>query len=627
MKEAELRQLERIAIESGDPEDQKRFERELKRSGRLRPLTLQLSASKLETAFGERTGCRRKWWLKHVRRLPVAKTASQAFGTVTHSVCERWLKADRRGIDPETGEPVELYPEGWETDIDRKGEKTTVTPREAKLIRVLVEKAIEEGILEREAGRVIEHEFKYHLLTVESRTGEKTRVNIKGFIDVLLPYGITDHKTTKNLRWAKSANKLRTNIQMLVYAMVLVLLYRERGETVPEQIQLAHNYFEKDFDNPRLRKVVTMVPTTEVEDHWDQVKEWAKELVFLTEAKTWEQVPGPKSTASACNAFGGCEFRGICSKRETTDRYTRRINRQLAQAGLNTTRKPEEVKPVKVKSFEERLKEKEAKKKKLNAQKKKRKTGAAPEQGVNPPKPKTMQTREREEPAKFTGTPAPWAQADCVACGGSGMASNGNPCRICVGEAPGKLHPSNYDKAVDGDGNIQWVHKESGDGFTSKPEVGKATAKKIERESEAPKKATKKKKKKKKAAAKKKKKATKKPEPEAKTVTEEDTPQQVPAMGFVLCYGCRPTKGAGMGVRTLEDLLAEYGAALAKKNKVDSFWKLDAFARRDRLREVAPKIAKRLGGLYIVVPRHAGPDLSALASALRPLAVGEFVAE
>jgi len=593
---------------------------------------MQISASQLETFAAKDTGCRRKWVFQSHLYLPEAMSKKFAFGTVTHSVAERWLRADRTGRD-ETGKEVDLFPEGWETESDRfSGESMTLDPREAKLIRVLIDKAIEEGMLERERGRKVEHEFRVPVCQVANPDGTVCQVHVKGYIDIMFPGGVEDHKTTKSKRYCKSANKLRQTIQMLLYGKILLLHYEEKGRTPPEVLSLCHNYFVKDFDNPEIRKVVTQVPISEIEEFWNElVIPAATEMVFLKRADHWSQVPGPDSPASACNAYGGCTFRSICNKNETVPRYKARIESLQQQQGLSrvkhTTQDTKEV-TVAFGSLEEALAARKAKKKGKKGTKKA--PAASTTKGVNPPK--TREAEEKEEAAEAAPThanPAPWADADCMACEGGGMNTRGNPCKICVAEAPGKLHPSNFDKGVTSEGDILWTHKQTKETTKTSPEVGEVEAKTIDKASKAPAKRTKKKASKKSAP---------KPEPVEEDEPEPEDSAEAPALVaqaqaqatgrgiFGLYFGCRPVNCPSTD---LGSILNEFGAALGKKrgeNGETSYYSLHAFSRRDWLTQVAGKIAGRISG-PVVVQRVATPDEISLAAALRPFAQFVVVCE
>ena len=195
------------------------------------------------TQFEEAELCVRKWWLHRVRGLQVpTATGSQVFGTVLHSVIERYLSADEIGTVPCStchgsnfyGDdvcsaceghgrvPVDLYPPGWTNATNRWGKSDgTITPAEGDVIQRLVGQAIESGVIERLPDRLLEHEIKIPLVTLPcgpcqgagcekcEGTGKGTQVNFTGFSDYLTPEGVQDHKSTSSMKWAKSPEALR----------------------------------------------------------------------------------------------------------------------------------------------------------------------------------------------------------------------------------------------------------------------------------------------------------------------------------------------------------------------------------------------------------------------------------
>ena len=76
---------------------------------------LTVSASQIDTF----RLCPRKWWLGKIRKLPGNAGAQHfIFGTILAEVCERYLLADDLGYD-KSGVPVDLYPPGWTSAINR----------------------------------------------------------------------------------------------------------------------------------------------------------------------------------------------------------------------------------------------------------------------------------------------------------------------------------------------------------------------------------------------------------------------------------------------------------------------------------------------------------------------------
>lgn len=300
--------------------------------------------------------CKRKWWLKHVRKLKEPSSTSQVFGTVLHAVIDRWLHGDALGRDPKTGLMVDLYPPNWTKATNRFDEDKSdgeISPKEQDQIKRLVTAAIEQGVLEKPLDRVIEQNFQesiIHLpcplcegegkivvgLTGKAEAcptcggdGKGTHVMVKGFIDLLDPNCVTDHKSTKSMKWAKSPAKLRNDIQMRVYAWyLLVKLYRANNLLPPEKIILRHNQFCKDENDLRVRKTEAFITPEEIDAFWGDMERRAVEMDTLRRrADQWSDCPDPPEYADACNAYGGCNFRSICGGRETEEMYENRLAR------------------------------------------------------------------------------------------------------------------------------------------------------------------------------------------------------------------------------------------------------------------------------------------------------------
>jgi hypothetical protein len=138
--------------------------------------------------------CARKWWFKSVHRLPEPQKEGQIVGTVAHAVIERYLAADDLGRD-KSGAQVELYPTGWDSEL---------TALQADTIKRLVKAGLENGMLERVAGRELEAPF--------ARVVVPDQIAIQGYIDVLSPLFVQDHKTTKARRYVKKKDDLRKDV-------------------------------------------------------------------------------------------------------------------------------------------------------------------------------------------------------------------------------------------------------------------------------------------------------------------------------------------------------------------------------------------------------------------------------
>lgn len=294
------------------------------------------SASKLDLFMR----CRRAWWFESVRKLPVPKITAQTFGTVLHGVTERWLKADDHGRD-ETGNPVDITPPGWDLAVSRFAGpdgvhpiEGSVAPGEQVQILKLVEAAIENGILARVHGREIEAEFEVALLTMQEHGIDCT---VKGFIDLLLPDAVEDHKTTKATKWMKSPNELKRNVQMLLYSKILLERIRNAGGAIPPKVWIRHIYYCKDPEKPIVRKVEAQLTPAEIDEAWKMIQLLAMDMAGLRMGVDdgVAQIPPPANTAAACNAYGGCPFRFVCWNKQPVEDYIKTF--ENLRAGVDTS--------------------------------------------------------------------------------------------------------------------------------------------------------------------------------------------------------------------------------------------------------------------------------------------------
>lgn len=446
---------------------------------------LVVSASQHET-FNR---CERAWWLSKVRKLTDATTKSQVFGTVVHAVIERYLKADDlgRGAD---GLPVDLYPPGWQVAQGRFGEPSEgkIEPAQEADVRRLITTAIESGVLERLPGRRVEENFnrtvikmpclrcnglgkiggevigETDVVLVEEKCpdcggdGHGCTVQMTGFIDVAFRDAVWDHKTTKSMRYAKSPAKLATNTQMMIYAYELLKQAEDRGEPLPQTITLRHNVYCAQEN--KVRKVEAVVTREQIEQAWQGIIRNSQKMTeFRSIVNQWHEIHDPVNPSEACNAYGGCAFRSICSGQETEESYEKRVARQK-DVGYSTPAQyqpPPQIKgTTTVGNFDERLKAMAARNKAADV-------GAPPPttipaipvatnlEATKPVPPPVTIPATTPMPAPVTMTPAgmiapaaptevegvglvqppPWAVAGCAGCGGKGFNEKGHPCRIC----------------------------------------------------------------------------------------------------------------------------------------------------------------------------------------------------
>lgn len=566
---------------------------------------LVMSASQLATFAGEqwdpikgtmKEGCERKWAFEKVWRLPTEQKDYLMLGEILHEACERWLEADETGRN-EDGTPLNLWPDGWDDQLSHS---------DSALVRALVEKAIEEGMLRRSAGRIIEAPIQMPVV--------KREASLIGYVDLLLPDGVEDHKTTSNMRYAKTQEQLGNNTQLLVYAAFVVREWMREHKTLKDLpfVTLRHNVFLKDQDKPTIRPTQAQVPPDHVVSFWDRVVvpsaqkmlHWKKSGLPVTD---WEKVPGAKDKGT-CRKYGGCPFAGICSRRETPAAHKKRVQR------LNQHRETSaQETPV---ALFDKLKAKQGA---TPAPETKPEAAPAPEPAqdsapATPAPEPEAQVEAPAEPAQVRAA-APWANPDCRACKGTGLSRKGTVCKAC--ESANARSDSPVDitsfEIVAGEGVI---NISAGGAVIAQVQV---TAPVQSKDATTPKaaKATK-------ATAKP---AEEAPEPEkveeavkapkAKKETKAPAKRGRPKKGFTLLYGsARVTKRDTIN---LADVMRDYGTQLAESLQARDFFALKAFTRRDALASKAQVIAEGLGSALVFV-RPGNPDLDALAAALEPFA-------
>ena len=620
------------------------------------PLTI--SASQLATAWD----CERKWWLERVAKLPDVPKGYLTFGTVLHACLERWASADETGRGKD-GRPVEVFPEGWE-EVEEKGVRARVTPNEAALIRRLVEQAVERGLVQRGDGRVLERELRLPVIA---------GVDLVGFVDVFVPGSsgedrleddeiahlrytrpeIHDHKTfgESSTRFLKqkdptSPNYLGVDQQLLTYAAATSLIDGWDGPVV-----VRHNQFPK-FDDPRgPRSVEAVVPVEMWAEHWARVQDTAARLLKVRDIKRWDDVPGPYGS-EVCQKYGGCPFREICGRRTTLDGFRASIERRKAESGTRPN-----LSTVPRRRLDQMTNTTDIF---ARARRGATQPAQAPATAAIPAKhPETAAKAESASNPGINGgvppvpaapvlpggyVPPPWANPACTACHGLGFNSKGRPCPICDALAKRSKRPTSSMYLIEGSMQEGFTavgrSERTADLFAlSAPESWSSRAGAVApAQPEQPRPAEVSVETKPSEAA-----AVKTPSasvvqpPRTETISTSTTIEQAqlaaapaeaeekrgrgrPKAGITLLIGCAQMKGPDRPTTTVQELLQKLGAELAKDMGVSSYWELDAFKRRDRIRQRAEQIAEGLGRTVLLVPGIRDPDADSLVGALLPFA-------
>lgn len=552
--------------------------------------------------------CPRSWCFDKIFKLPKPPIKPGPFGETLHGVAERFAQ----------GDDVEMYPGGWDADV---------SSGEAELIRCLISKAIEEGVLRRLPGAIPESPFQREIL---DENGEPTGASLIGFGDLIAEDGYEDHKTTINFRYNKTEEALAEDAQMMIGGAEVVIRAAEKGITL-DSVWLRHNYFLKDRVDPKVKPIEVTVSRKQIEDFWYKVVaptaacmvDWKKKL-NSDEVGRWKEIPRATSSG-VCKKYSGCPFLGICSGTESPAEYKVRMIRQIE----SFRQSEQERKDIMASIFDT------AKKKSRPVPKTVEEVKTTPVTTQVTTQETAPETTQEVEVEIVNENAAPWYNQGCMACSTNatpGFNTRGEPCRACDAAQKRAGGPTSLDYTRDfDDGLLILTHKEKGTQVVL-PWVGEVTV----TPAPAPKPA-KAQRKPRVATADKVKEATAEtpqtipvtePEitpPSAKTVASE--PQEPkkrgrPRRGFTLIYGTQ--KRGKEKVLDLHQILHEYGKELAEHLGSDSYYNLDFGKRRDYMAARAEQIAEKLGPAVVVVTGR-DPDILTFAAALEPFAADVFI--
>jgi len=562
--------------------------------------------------------CPRAWIFEKIWRLPRKPIAAGPFGDCLHDVAQRYAEADERGIDPRTGQEVDLFPDGWDAEVSAS---------DAELIRALIIQAIEKGVLRRLPNAVAELPFQY-----EAAQG----ASVMGFGDYVAEDGYEDHKTTKSFRYNKTKEELATNIQMLIGAAVVITRALQQGVELKE-VWLRHNYFLKDRVAPKVKPVETTVTADAVRKFWEEIVlpvtakmvDWKRKLAGTT-AEKWREIPKATS-AGVCRAYGGCSFAAICGGKESPSEYSTRMEREIKRIEQDNQERNAIMSDI------------------FATAKKRKKPVPAPElpKEEETPQAESAQAEEpqaeaapKAEDTEPNPLAAPWYQPGCVACSENpnpGFNSRGMPCKACDAARRRAKLPTSADYTVTLEDGVLIIEPKNeaeqatfvtwvgGVDVIDPPAVSKAedTPKQQAKQAEAVRKVQ--------AAT------ADTPAPDA--VAEEPLvpPQAVagqskraptesrdlrrggrPKGGLTILYGTQK-RHKGKTITDMHTVLRTYGTALAEKMGASSYYDLDFGKRRDWLASKAEAISEELGTALVCVT-GSDPDVMALASALEPFA-------
>lgn len=289
-----------------------------------------LSASQLKIVFpvykhNDESHCKRAWWNKYIKKLPVPQKSFTNLGSVLHSCIENYLRSE----DLDDGEP---FPEGWDKDLRED---------EADLVKTLVTKGIEEGHINKEPKRKVEMSIwdgKDHIDLLrglkpqweEEFLLEKAKecweivpgILLNGFIDYYFEDNkIIDWKSSSNPhKWGLTVDKKSTkyigfDLQLLIYADFLRQVKKIKGP-----IEAGHVYF-RTKSTPE----VTPISHTFTPEVLDEFHEWLTKEAIPDMVKLKNMTQGVVATIepgkNACGNYGGCPYKELCAGNRTEKEY------------------------------------------------------------------------------------------------------------------------------------------------------------------------------------------------------------------------------------------------------------------------------------------------------------------
>lgn len=248
--------------------------------------------------------CPRKWWFGKRCKLPAKKSRSTLKGSIAHECLERYLE----GKD-------EIFPENWY--IHKEG---TLIAEEQSEVSTAVNKAIEEGLVERREGQLIEEHITYQL---------EGNIWMQGYIDLLdvgdraPDWQITDHKTSSSTRYLETEKSLASNVQLARYGHAVEIIAREKYGVELGDIPVRHNQLV--WGGPVRKRTAVISKATREKIHEDTI-----DLAVLleetysthsTDPDDWQDIPGPEPGSNACQKYGGCSFQNICAHQCSVTEY------------------------------------------------------------------------------------------------------------------------------------------------------------------------------------------------------------------------------------------------------------------------------------------------------------------
>jgi len=219
---------------------------------------MRLSASQIQTF----TDCQRKWAWRYVAGIEEPPNAAAEKGKVVHAELEKYLRGGDIDYTTETGY---IAASGLE-HLPKPGTE----------------------------GLFVEQEFHF-----EGPSGH----TYLGYKDLEVPGIVFDHKTTSDLKWQKTAEDLRTDIQATLYAVDYFRSHPDESD-----VELRWVYYQ----TKNARKSAVTVLRVEQPETWNrflEIEQIAEQISAVADKQPLELPP----SVNHCSAYGGCPHQGRCN--------------------------------------------------------------------------------------------------------------------------------------------------------------------------------------------------------------------------------------------------------------------------------------------------------------------------
>lgn len=242
--------------------------------------------------------CQRKWVFKSLLRLEAPQARSAALGDAVHAELERYYKGG---------------------DIEFTSEAGYIAEAALKHLPP--------------PGEFIKPERKWSLLWKGNHyLGRVDLTDESGHAAGLIK--IIDHKTTKDLKWAKTVGQLMTDPQAMLYGLEAMAHYElpkvtlfwnyvttaKPYKTQPTLVEVSSAHVVEQCNRIRENSVIPMMQLI-------PAHKLKKELVANEDDAT--RVLSVKPNPEACDAYGGCPFKSRCRDLGATQRVGALMNQKI----------------------------------------------------------------------------------------------------------------------------------------------------------------------------------------------------------------------------------------------------------------------------------------------------------